>query len=72
VFGFVTASIASYLIGRPDMAEDERNLRDEIDALRRELALVRDALVTSPAVPAQRDHQASGPADGTHATQASP
>ncbi|MBA2247904.1 MAG: ion transporter [Chloroflexia bacterium] len=72
VFGFVTASIASYLIGRPDMAEDERNLRDEIDALRRELALVRDVLVTSPAVPAQRDHQASGPADGTHATRASP
>lgn len=48
VFGFITASIASYLIGGTAEverdAEDADALRAEVAALRRELALVRDAL----------------------------
>lgn len=51
VFGFVTASIANYLIGSADTAEtheeDDVHLRAEIAALRRELVVVSDALVAS-------------------------
>lgn len=55
VFGFITASIASYLIGsansRPEPAErgaDANGIsRAEIDDLRHELALVREALEAS-------------------------
>lgn len=69
VFGFITASIASYLIGTSETTgrntgEDD-DLRKEIAALRRELAVVRAALTTSPTAPDQRGHQVSGPADET-------
>lgn len=51
VFGFITASIASYLIGNEETtethADEDGDLRAEIEALRRELALVRDALMAS-------------------------
>ncbi|MDQ3540505.1 MAG: ion transporter [Chloroflexota bacterium] len=55
VFGFITASIASYLIGNMDSgaetaereAEEDITPRAEIEALRRELALVREALAAS-------------------------
>ncbi len=49
VFGFITASIASYLIGTADTTEpqaDDATLQAEIEALRRELTLVRNALAT--------------------------
>lgn len=50
VFGFITASIASYLIGGTETAERDAETdlapRAEIDALRRELVLVREALAT--------------------------
>jgi voltage-gated potassium channel len=63
VFGFITASIASYLIGTTEStAEDDVALRAEIEALRRELALVRDALMArngtaEPRGPADRHTQ---------------
>jgi voltage-gated potassium channel len=47
VFGFITASIASYLIGAADTeatSDDVASLQDEIAALRREIALTRQGL----------------------------
>lgn len=48
VFGFITASIASYLIGGAESgttpAQDDAALRTEIEALRRELALATEAM----------------------------
>lgn len=62
VFGFITASIASYLIGSTEAtgakAEEDAALREEIAALRQELTLVREGLAASgrasdqPATPA--------------------
>lgn len=51
VFGFITASIASYFIGSAEAteakAEGDAALRDEIAALREELTLVREGLAAS-------------------------
>lgn len=64
VFGYVTASIASYLIGGATTTgakpEDDVALRAEIASLRRELALVRQALAASNGV---SDGRASGEQD---------
>jgi len=69
VFGFVTASIASYLIGNEDTTGsatgDEGNLREEIAALRQELALLRHALAASTTAPDQSSGQPTGPMDET-------
>lgn len=59
VFGFITASIASYLIGAADTeakSNDVASLRDEIAALRREIALARQELApggeaSNPGIP---------------------
>lgn len=57
VFGFVTASIATYLIGTAAMtdtqAPEEADLRSEIATLRHELALVRQTLAASDDAPSQ-------------------
>jgi len=51
VFGYSTASIASYLIGGSGTVESDApkdvGLQAEIDALRRELTLVRNALAAT-------------------------
>jgi voltage-gated potassium channel len=51
VFGFITATIATYLIGRRGVeAADERSddLRRQLDDLRRELVLLRQTLAEQP------------------------
>lgn len=51
VFGYITASIASYLVGtlgpNEEDKEDQAEMRSEIAALRQELATVRENLVAS-------------------------
>lgn len=51
IFGYITASIASYLIGADASAQGESEreamLQDEVRALRRELAGVREVLATT-------------------------
>jgi len=57
VFGFITASIASYLIGTTEAAgvkvEEEAALREEIAALRQELTLVREGSTANGRAPDQ-------------------
>lgn len=66
VFGFITASIASYLIGGSGKAErsveEDASLRAEITALHRELALVRTMLAATndaatSQIPGEKDIQ---------------
>ncbi len=65
VFGYITASIASYLIGSDASAQGESTkeaaLQDEVRALRRELAALREVVVAK-----RDDAQNRGPAqDGS-------
>ncbi|HEV2067510.1 MAG TPA: ion transporter [Thermomicrobiales bacterium] len=57
VFGFITASIATYLIGSTEATgaktEEDAALREEIATLRRELALVREGLAANGRAPDQ-------------------
>jgi voltage-gated potassium channel len=61
VFGFVTASIASYLIGNQETTErtsgEIEALRDEITALRQELAQVRSAFASATTTLERRAEQ---------------
>ncbi len=61
VFGFVTASIATYLIGTAAIADGpvskDANLRAEITALHDELSLVRKALAARNNAPGKGSHE---------------
>ena len=69
VFGFVTASIASYLIGTQETAArisaEQASLRDEISALRQELAQVRSGPASADTTPEPRPPQGHGARDGS-------